>query len=160
MASLAGPLHPMYRHGECVGTRTKEWRTWNGMHRRCRYPSMHRYNRYGGRGISVCARWGVYENFLADMGRAPSEDHQLDRIDNDGNYEPSNCRWTTRSEQIRNSTKARKIEFRGKMKTIGDWSSELGINRQTLQMRLDHYGWSIEKALTTPVVGRMEVSHR
>ena len=140
-----------FKHGHCSGgKRTKEWRTWNGMIRRCRYRSMDRYHRYGGRGIKVCQRWlDSFSNFLEDMGFAPSSNLSLDRIDNDGNYEPENCRWATNSEQIKNSSRARLITFRGQTKNIGDWAKESGINRQTIQMRLDTYGWTIEKALTT-----------
>lgn len=146
MALPNGKDHWNWKHGETH--RTKEWRAWNAMIRRCLYPSMQRYSRYGGCGITVCERWRhSFENFLSDMGRAPSASHTLDRIDNDWNYEPSNCRWATRSTQIRNSTKARWITFNGKTQTIGDWARELGINRQTIQMRLDARKWPVDRAL-------------
>jgi hypothetical protein len=153
--AMPGKNHPMYKHGEaCAGKRTKEWRAWNSMIRRCTYPSMDRYPQYGGRGIRVCDEWiHDYPQFLEDVGRAPSDDHQLDRIDNDGDYESSNVRWATRSENVRNSRKARYLTLGGTKKTIGDWAKELGINRQTIQMRIDSCGWSVEKALTTPVGG-------
>lgn len=145
-----------YIHGEAgKGKKTKEWRAWNAMIRRCIYPSMDRYPRYGGRGIKVCKKWRHdYVAFLEDVGRAPSENHQLDRKDNNGNYEPGNCQWSTRSEQIRNSTKARYLTLKGESKTIGDWSEIIGINRQTIQMRIDKYNWPVEKALTTEVRAR------
>lgn len=83
--------------------------TWRNMHRRCDSPSQSRYERYGGRGIKVCDRWsgeGGFPNFLEDMGEKPSPDYQLDRIDNDGNYEPNNCKWSTRSDnQFNKSTR-------------------------------------------------------
>jgi hypothetical protein len=82
-------------------TDTIEHRTWARIRRRCNSPSYHNYPRYGGRGISVCARWDDFANFLADMGARP-EGMTLDRIDNDGNYEPSNCRWATPTQQSRN----------------------------------------------------------
>lgn len=92
------------RHGEGrKQNRSVEYTTWNGIKRRCYDPACDRYPRYGGRGIKVCDRWlHSFENFLADMGRRPSAEHSIDRIDNDGNYEPGNCRWATRSQQRRN----------------------------------------------------------
>ena len=145
----SGKQHGMYRHGECLkGKRTKEWRTWNAMIRRCKYPSMQDYPRYGGKGIKVCKKWLKFENFLKDIGRAPSPKHSLDRIDNNKNYIPKNCRWATPSEQMLNSSKARFITFNGKTLPIGQWAKEFGINRQTIQMRLDSCKWSVEKSLT------------
>lgn len=75
---------------------------WQGMRARCSNPNSSGYKCYGGRGITVCARWAVFENFLADMGRRPGPGYSIDRINNDGNYEPGNCRWATWVEQARN----------------------------------------------------------
>jgi hypothetical protein len=87
------------RHGM---TKTPEHRAWIGMRQRCRDKNHLGYSSYGGRGISVCERWTVFENFLEDMGMRPSLDHSVDRIDVNGNYEPGNCRWATRATQARN----------------------------------------------------------
>lgn len=92
------------RHGHWVGGEaTPEWRAWNAMLQRCTKPSHEKYPNYGGRGIRICDRWAEsFENFLKDMGMRPSARHSLDRIDNDGDYEPGNCRWATAEQQNRN----------------------------------------------------------
>jgi hypothetical protein len=82
---------------------TNEHRAWTRIRRRCNSPSYHNFPRYGGRGIKVCARWDLFENFLADMGPRPPG-LTLERIDNDGDYEPSNCRWATQAEQNKNKS--------------------------------------------------------
>ena len=83
-------------HGK---TGTFEHRVWKGMRKRCLNPNSIVWPYYGGRGISICAHWSSFENFLTDMGASPSKHHSIDRINNDGNYEPSNCRWATKKER-------------------------------------------------------------
>jgi len=103
--------YAMRQHGESksVGrAASPEYRTWDGMKERCRNPNHKAYANYGGRGISVCERWLDFESFLLDMGRRPSPTHSIDRINNDGNYEPGNCRWATRDEQNRNQRRRTK----------------------------------------------------
>ena len=141
-----------YRHGQAKkGQNSKEYRTWGDMISRCENPSVERYPRYGGRGIKICERWRrSFADFFADVGAAPSPELTLDRIDNNGNYEPGNIRWATRAEQTKNGSRTRWIEFRGERRTICEWADHVGVNRTTLQARLDRCGWSVERALTTP----------
>lgn len=101
--------------GCLMGTQTKhgrwnttEYRIWLGMGTRCNNPKDHMYVYYGARGIAICERWQKFENFYADVGSRPSPSHSIDRIDNDGNYEPGNVRWATKSQQALNRRKPRR----------------------------------------------------
>jgi len=85
-------------------THTAEWKVWARMRRRCNSPQYHCYARYGGRGIKICDRWDEFKYFLEDMGPRPGPDFSIERIDNDGDYEPSNCKWATKLEQCRNKS--------------------------------------------------------
>ncbi len=141
-----------YRHGyKTAGKYSSEYSIWSNIRARCRNQNNTQYRSYGGRGIEVCERWATdFLNFLADMGRRPSPDHSIDRIDNDGNYEPGNCRWATRSEQARNRRSSRFIEFNGKSMTLAAWADESGVNMRALHLRLKN-GWPLERALTEPL---------
>lgn len=94
------------KHGHALGGGSPEYKSWASMKARCNNPSHHAYHNYGGRGIEVCKRWESFENFLEDMGKRP-EGKNLDRIDNNGNYELSNCRWITQKENARNTRKSK-----------------------------------------------------
>lgn len=115
---------------------------------RCRNKKVAKYARYGGRGITVCERWHSFENFLADMGE-PNHDESIDRIDNDGNYEPGNCRWATNMEQSKNRRDNRYITYNGTTKTLADWSRALGGCEELVSIRLGN-GWSEDRAVSTP----------
>lgn len=125
-----------------------EYRTWANMLQRCTNPKASMYALWGGNGICVCDRWRVFECFYEDMGPRPTANHQIDRIDSIGNYEPGNCRWATPKEQSNNTSRNVIIEWNGSRKSVSEWSLELGIKRPTLDARLKR-GWSIEKAFTT-----------
>lgn len=133
---------------QCVLDRPRHSRTyqaWADMKSRCSNPRQPKFAYYGGRGITVCERWLKFENFLADMGEAP-EGLTLDRINNDGNYEPSNCRWATRFEQSNNTRLTSRITFNGATLSRSEWARRLGISSDTLAHRLKR-GWPLEKAL-------------
>lgn len=132
------------------GTKTKHplyWR-WRNMLLRCASNHPAHVKKYRARGIKVCASWQVFENFIFDMGPLPSKSHSLDRVDNNGNYEPSNCRWATKRTQSRNRRYIRPITFGGRTQLLTDWATEIGVNASTLSMRMDVYGWSIKETLS------------
>lgn len=113
---------------------------WINMHQRCRNPKHPKFPRYGGRGIKVCERWHSFENFLADMGEKLSGHPTLGRRNNNGDYEPNNCRWETSTQQANNKGDNRKFERDGETKTITQWSRELGVSVRALYYRLDKHG--------------------
>jgi hypothetical protein len=134
------------RHGMAASS---EHGIWRAMRARCANPTTTGYDLYGGRGIYVCERWSVFENFLADMGPRPSKRHSIDRIDNDGPYSPDNCRWATLEEQNRNRRVALYVQTsRGRMH-LKDAEAIAGVPYQTIRWRL-LAGWDPEKAVTRP----------
>lgn len=122
---------------------------WNQMIERCTRKTHKSYHRYGARGIYVCERWQKFENFFADMGERP-KGRTLDRIDNDGPYSPENCRWRTPREQAINSRHAHKITFNGETLALCEWAERVGIPAKALSVRITQYGWTPERALSTP----------
>lgn len=131
-------------------SRTVEYNLWNGIKARCENPNEIGYDNYGGRGIKMCERWRhSFENFLTDVGRRPGPEYSLDRIDNNGDYEPENTRWATRKEQTNNTRRNHLLEYNGEKLTISQWSDRTGISRMLLRYRI-MANWSAEKALTTP----------
>jgi len=134
------------QHGQSY---TGTYRSWRSMNNRCTNISDAHYPLWGGRGIKVCDRWKDFKNFYADMGDRP-EGLTLNRINNDGDYEPSNCHWATQKEQQRNRRDNVWLTFNGETLNLTDWADRIGISKVTLCARLTRYGWSIERALTTP----------
>lgn len=140
-------------HKKTHGMRyTRLYREWRSMINRCSCESWRDYKNYGGRGIAVCKEW--QDNFMAfcewALANGYDDSLSLDRIDVNGNYEPSNCRWATLKQQANNTRNSHYLEYNGVTKTVRQWSEELGINYNTLYSRITTKGWSIEKALTTP----------
>jgi hypothetical protein len=129
------------------GKQDATYKSWVSMHHRCKETSQD-FPNYGARGISVCARWDLFENFLADMGERP-DGMSLDRINNDGNYEPGNCRWITHAGQCNNRRSTHLVTFNGETRSLSEWSRHLGMSKHGIQLRL-RKGWTLEQALSTP----------
>ena len=125
---------------------------WNNMKNRCNNPNIKKYETYGGRGISVCKDWeNSFLNFyIWSMNNGYNKDLTIDRIDVNGNYEPNNCRWVTNKEQARNTRRNRVLTYNNETHCVSEWAEIKNIKPSTLLRRLD-LGWSIEKALNTPV---------
>jgi hypothetical protein len=139
------------KHGEGRnGKESPEYRAWCSMKSRCENPGHRAFPDYGGRGILVCARWlDAFENFLKDMSRRPSSRHSLGRLDNEGHYEPDNCRWATPQEQNQNRRPTRKrsvVTIGDTTKVLADWLAQTGTPRRTFYNRL-HAGMSDAEAL-------------
>lgn len=133
-------------HGQTVGIVSRTYTTWQSMLGRCLNPNDPAFDDYGGRGIKVCNRWLIFENFLEDMGERP-ENLSLDRIKNNKGYFKKNCRWATRKEQANNTRRNRLLFYNGKTQNVTQWSEELEINKNTIYGRLNS-GWPIERVLT------------
>lgn len=125
------------------------YRIWKDMRHRCDNERRHDYPYYGGRGIDVCARWREdFWAFVADMGERPSLKHTIERINNNGNYEPGNCCWETQKGQGRNMKHTQHLTLGDQTHPLGHWARQLGIDRATLRYRLQR--WPLEEALTRP----------
>jgi hypothetical protein len=131
--------------------KTPERSAWQNMRDRCNNPNCVSFDNYGLRGIRVCDEWQYdYQAFLRHVGPRPSPRHSLDRIDNNGHYEPGNVRWADKSTQLSNRRTNRLLTFSGETLTMSQWALRLGISFECLKRRLDHRHWSEERALTTP----------
>ncbi len=133
-----------------------EYWVWHSAKDRCCNPNDAKFKHYGDRGIQMCQEWhDSFATFIADMGRRPKGRYTLDRIDNDGNYEPGNCRWATYAEQSRNNRRTRLLPFQGETHCLTDWANKLGMKRVTLHSRLSR-GWSLESSLMAPLHSRRQ----
>lgn len=141
-------------HGDNrVGQRHPLYKIWAGILRRCDNTHERNYERYGARGITVCNEWRNYINFKRDMGDGFKPGLSIERIDNSGNYEPSNCRWATRKEQCRNRRSNLMITYRGETKPLAEWADLLGLVYARAQQRILKLGWSVERAFEEPSRG-------
>ncbi len=125
---------------------TREYRIWIAVKTRCYKKTCAHYVHYGGRGIRACKRWMKFENFLADMGKSPSLNHSIDRIDVNGNYEPNNCRWATHEQQQNNRRNSICIEVDGQKNTISGWARNLGVSYHRIHRRY-YSGWNHEAVI-------------
>lgn len=129
---------------------TRLYRIYRDMRNRCNGLKKKDYDNYYARGITYCKEWETFEGFRDwALSNGYRDDLTIDRIDVDGNYEPSNCRWITRAEQNSNTRQNRFITYNGETHTLKQWADILGIKRTTLTSRLDLYHWSVEEAFTT-----------
>lgn len=142
------------KHGK---SRTATYKIWLGMKSRCFTASATGYENYGGRGISVCDRWMMFENFLSDMGECPAG-MSIDRKDSDANYSPDSCRWATRKEQNRNQRRLMYLTLGGRTQCASAWADEVGMQVSSLLGRIKR-GWSVEKALQTPIRSHKEYAN-
>lgn len=131
-------------------SRSFEYNVWAKIIERCTRATAENFPWYGGRGISVCDRWRTFELFIADMGAAPGKGFEIDRIDNDGNYEPGNCRWVTKKQNARNRRNNHRLTFAGKTLCISEWAELTGLRAAAISERIAS-GWPVEKALTKPL---------
>lgn len=140
-------------HGK---SKTRMYKIWKSMRVRCYNKNVKEYKNYGARGITVCNEWNnSFDAFYNwSMAHGYTDELTIDRIDVNGNYEPSNCRWATYKEQARNKTNNVFITYNGEKKVMKDWAKIYGLKLHTLWYRLNVRGWSIEDALTTPVYGK------
>jgi hypothetical protein len=139
------------------GKKPKLYSIWCGIRARCNRETHKHYASYGGRGIKVCPTWGDYATFERDilsLGDKPEDSYSLDRVNNDGDYEPGNIRWATKTEQSRNRRNIKRITFNGKTQTAEEWGLELGIPPTTIRQRYNK-GYSVEDCLAiTSFIGK------
>lgn len=132
------------------------YRVWSTMKQRCECPTNHKYRIYGARGITVCKEWHDFENFYFwAMQSGYKEGLTIDRIDTNGNYEPTNCRWATAKEQANNKRNTIFIDAYGERHTISEWAEITGLSRQTIYLRIYRHGFYDERALISPRLSEM-----
>ncbi len=144
-------------HGQTAGGYTPEYRSWLHLRNRCYNQNVPEFKHYGGRGITVCDRWlNNFEAFFKDMGKRPSSKHTIDRRDNDGNYEPGNCRWATQTTQQNNKRSNFIVSVAGREQTLKEVCRDIGVNYQLVWLRIQRYGYTIQEAVSTPKRGALD----
>jgi hypothetical protein len=127
--------NPRFVHGHNGASgKSPTYNSWDMMRQRCNNPKYSQYQDYGGRGIKVCERWAIFQNFLQDMGERPTG-KTLDRKDTNGNYAPDNCQWATKQQQVRNTRRNVWIEYDGQRLILSDWAKKLGFTPPGLRYR-------------------------
>jgi hypothetical protein len=149
--------HGLYK--DANGKKSRLYHIWEDMKSRCNNPNNRRYKDYGGRGIKVCHDWQVdfrlFSNWAINNGYA--DNLTIDRINVEGDYEPGNCRWSTKKLQSNNRRDNRYITFKGTTRTLTQWAEIKGFKPHVLKNRLNR-GWSVNRALTTPLMERRKCS--
>lgn len=137
-------------HGD-AGRKAPEYRSWKSMKARCLNPKHKAFDRYGGAGIGIYPGWiESYESFLSHVGRRPSPEMSLDRIDNRRGYVPGNVRWATAKQQSENRNCVRRVAWKGETHSISEWGRRLNLSSDAIRGRLNR-GWTVERAMTTPL---------
>lgn len=136
-------------HGQ---SKTRLYHTWKNIRQRCNNPNKPDFAYYGGRGITMDEAWEDYSSFERwAMENGYSDNLTIDRIDVNGNYCPENCRWADMKTQARNMRRNRMIEYNGETHCLSEWGDVLGISSKVLEHRINRYGWTVERAFTTPI---------
>lgn len=140
----------LIKHGHCIGGKhSSEYTSYKEMMDRCYNVKNEEYHNYAGRGIYVCDRWkDGFKNFIDDMGLKPGKDYSIERVDNNGIYEPTNCKWADDFEQANNTRRNKFLTFNGKTQTHAQWSRELNIPETTIKSRRQR-GLTVEEILFT-----------
>jgi hypothetical protein len=141
-------------------TNSVHYSRWHNMIDRCENTENHSYSRYGGRGIKVCEKWHDLKNFVADLPDGYEDGLEMDRVNNEGDYEPNNIRWVSKSKNCDNRCTGNIIEFNGKKQSLTRWAEEMGIRWESLYARIYISKWAIEKALTAKKMSLSEAGSR
>lgn len=138
-----------FQHGMSA---SPTYKCWSDMWARTRATKGRRFKDYASRGITVCEQWRDFRAFLADMGERPSSKHTIERLNNNGNYEPTNCIWATLIVQANNKRSNHTLTHNGESLTIAQWARRTGLRERTIRRRIVEYGWSVSDALTKELV--------